>query len=465
MRARPIVARDRNARFGRVRKVGGDLAPFALSWVGLTSDVAEIGTHGSIGYSSDITPDSVIWSNENPAGADKSGAAATYGTGANPTALDAGDGGSLFLHVGYDPGDGTVWRTLSVPIRQPAPTYVEGEEPSLSGTIQPGGQANMVMGTEIADGRTLDQSFIEFSNDGSTVAGIAVSGFGEELPLSYAIPRDYPEGRYLRARRDLENSGGFLSQVTAWQGPTAYTAPTVSGVIDNADLYDSETVASVAATFTGLGTGVPDLISAQVSGPVIKVNGTARAGSFALTEDDVVVAEWTVTHQAGTQVVTSPSKVVLAAPSIPALSSLAIGPQSGDVVPMSYEIEFGSNAKIVITPAGTIAALPVTGLAAEIAGETVTGALDYLDVTLTALDNDTELSNFATGIGPASVDAHVLIEGGGDGDVYFIGTFTLNTQEAPVYETVAGGVNITSVPSTPAAPTYTTVSGGVNIGA
>jgi hypothetical protein len=101
--------------FGLTRGRAGPAASFSVSITGGSSDslgtYAQVGNQASIGYVETPTSGSetVKWSNSsNPA------AAATYGTGANPTDFTAGDGGTLWLHVTI--GAETVSRSL--PIRR-----------------------------------------------------------------------------------------------------------------------------------------------------------------------------------------------------------------------------------------------------------------------------------------------------------------------------------------------------------
>jgi hypothetical protein len=89
---------------------------------GLTTDsigtYGVIGEHAFIGYAATFngaptTLDAVIWSNQNPAGADKSGAATTYGTGSSPTDITAADEGTVFFHG----RKGTTWVTRQFDVR------------------------------------------------------------------------------------------------------------------------------------------------------------------------------------------------------------------------------------------------------------------------------------------------------------------------------------------------------------
>jgi hypothetical protein len=104
------------------RRGGAALSPFLITFTGLTDGEARIGDHASIGYI--IDPDNgtetVAWGTVNDDD--------TYGTGADPTDITAGDGGNLVLSV----TDGGETRYISAPIRYAA--AVNTVAPVASGT-------------------------------------------------------------------------------------------------------------------------------------------------------------------------------------------------------------------------------------------------------------------------------------------------------------------------------------------
>lgn len=130
-------------------------APFAVAFTGLSTDdlgsYGQIGNHASITYT--IDPDNgtetVKWSaSSDPA------AAATFGTGANPTAFTSADGFSVFLHV-TDGGD-TV--TRSFPARKaPATTGADLDLSFVEGT--PTVNVNLVQNWT-ANGNTLGSASV-----------------------------------------------------------------------------------------------------------------------------------------------------------------------------------------------------------------------------------------------------------------------------------------------------------------
>lgn len=129
LRAPGINVRNQLRPTIRTRRLDALGAAFSITPTGLVAGVAEIGSEAGIGYT--IDPDNgtetVKWSNSsNPADA------ATYGTGAAPTSLAAGNGGTLYLHV----TDGGETVTRSYPIRYPAPVAAGalGDESFTVGT-------------------------------------------------------------------------------------------------------------------------------------------------------------------------------------------------------------------------------------------------------------------------------------------------------------------------------------------
>jgi hypothetical protein len=92
---------------------GGGTSISTIAMTGLTSGVAEIGTHASIsvGFPSGVTS----WTSQSWGA---SLGATTYGTGANPTTFAAGNGGSLQWQGVGD--DGETYRATA-PIRYPVP--------------------------------------------------------------------------------------------------------------------------------------------------------------------------------------------------------------------------------------------------------------------------------------------------------------------------------------------------------
>lgn len=113
----------RHPTFGR----RGGRAPFRIAITGLSTDdlgpYGQIGAHAAIGYTvtdpqgNPLTPDAVKWSASlNPA------AAATFGTGANPTDFAGADGFFVYLHVTKDvvddPDLGPITRTFAFPVRR-----------------------------------------------------------------------------------------------------------------------------------------------------------------------------------------------------------------------------------------------------------------------------------------------------------------------------------------------------------
>jgi len=85
-----------SASLGLTDRRSGVAAPFSVTITGLTSGEARPGDHASIGYTTDpvSATETVKWSDSSdPA------AAATWGTGANPTDYTAADGVTLWLHV------------------------------------------------------------------------------------------------------------------------------------------------------------------------------------------------------------------------------------------------------------------------------------------------------------------------------------------------------------------------------
>jgi hypothetical protein len=108
MRARDLVARGRNARFGRAVRIGGD-DQFRLTMNGLSGGEARPGSHASIS----VTPPGGVTFTSQSWGITTFGNT-TYGTGANPTNFTASDGLALFWQGVGD--DGNTYRAVA-PIR------------------------------------------------------------------------------------------------------------------------------------------------------------------------------------------------------------------------------------------------------------------------------------------------------------------------------------------------------------
>jgi heptaprenylglyceryl phosphate synthase len=93
----------------------GQIASFSVTLTGLSTDsiglYGRVGGHASIGFTTTpvITPDEVKWS-----ASASTGAAATFGTGANPTDFTAADGFLVYLHVRRN----TEWVTRSFTARR-----------------------------------------------------------------------------------------------------------------------------------------------------------------------------------------------------------------------------------------------------------------------------------------------------------------------------------------------------------
>jgi hypothetical protein len=98
----------------------GQIASFGVTLTGLATDslgtYGQVGSHASIGFTTTpvITPDEVKWS-----ASASTGAAATFGTGANPTDFTAADGFLVYLHVRRD----AEWVTRSFSARRAAGAF------------------------------------------------------------------------------------------------------------------------------------------------------------------------------------------------------------------------------------------------------------------------------------------------------------------------------------------------------
>lgn len=227
--------------------------------------------------------------------------------------------------------------------------------------------------------------------------------------------------------------------------PGVLTQPTVVG-----SAVAGNSLTGTPATFSGGGVTISN--EWQLSDDGISWSGT---GDTDTTSPEMVEGKYyrfisVGSSSGGTAVGTSsPRGPVGASPTV--LSNLSVT-QDNTGVHFFYTTEEDTLAKVLIVPTGTIGVLPVTGLAAQIVDETVVGALDYIDVSLTALDDETELGTIISGI-EQICDFYVLVDGGGDNSVYEIGTLGLDTDPPEIFSLspengasdVATGASLTMV--------------------
>ena len=210
----------------------GTGAAFSVQWVGLTAGAAEIGTHASIGYTIDPDngTDTVKWSNSSdPA------AAATYGTGANPTDLTAGDGGTLYVHV----TDGAETVTRSAPIRYAV--AVNTVAPVASGTTALGDTLSSTNGTWT--GAVGGAYSYQWQRNGVDIAGATSSTYNIVVADSAAD---------VRCVVTYTNSGGAASAnsnaitVDTFTAPVIASVPTIAGTLEV-----GQTLTATASSVTG----------------------------------------------------------------------------------------------------------------------------------------------------------------------------------------------------------------------
>jgi hypothetical protein len=184
------------------RRGGAALSPFLITFTGLTDGEARIGDHASIGYI--IDPDNgtetVAWGTVNDDD--------TYGTGADPTDITAGDGGNLVLSV----TDGGETRYISAPIRYAA--AVNTVAPVASGDTGLGDTLSVTNGTwtGAAGG---DYSY-QWQRDGVDIAGATSSTYDIVAADSEAD---------VRCVVTYTNSGGAVSANSNAVTVDTFTAP------------------------------------------------------------------------------------------------------------------------------------------------------------------------------------------------------------------------------------------------
>jgi hypothetical protein len=152
------------------------------------------------------------------------------------------------------------------------------------------------------------------------------------------------------------------------------------------------------------------------------------------------------------------------APSVAGLSNLSAEEQTEEGLPVFYTTttETGSTFFAVETGDLVEGSLP-TGIAADVTAKTLAEAVTYCDAILTPLDDNTPLGSFSPAGFRKQVDLWVLVEGGGDDDIYLVAeNITLNLLEAPIITPISGGLNF--VNPLLKAPVITPIEGGLNFG-
>jgi hypothetical protein len=278
------------------RRGGAALSPFLITFTGLTDGEARIGDHASIGYI--IDPDNgtetVAWGTVNDDD--------TYGTGADPTDITAGDGGNLVLSV----TDGGETRYISAPIRYAA--AVNTVAPVASGDTGLGDTLSVTNGTwtGAAGG---DYSY-QWQRDGVDIAGATSSTYDIVAADSEAD---------VRCVVTYTNSGGAVSAnsnavtVDTFTAPAFTEAPAYS--IDGRDFTIT----------TGMATGNPAptySIALTLDGSPVTPTGSGPWTGTVANDPSAQTLAWVVTATNPIDTATSSGSAII--PGVPAAVNPAL---------------------------------------------------------------------------------------------------------------------------------------------